>query len=463
MAGATLPPDSNVHFNPYPTRSGKGKFYLARIGRKITGSAPVAKRFTKDADARRWIIDEVAKFEDRLKRHGEASAELTPQQYSAAMVAIKALGDCPASTFSDLAEFWVAAGRPATTEFREFTERVRKLGKNPWPELVRGLAYFTEHCPEAKDQKTVTSVFEHWLALKTGKAVRLRDRSKTGPAAKTLSEQDRQGASDYTRGMRTTLKRFAKTFGHALFHAVNADQCQTWLDNQAVKNNSKRHYVKDLNTIWNWAVKPMKFAKVNPWPEVNMPPKDSIFIGILTPWDCLKLLRVAATNPRYHRMLASLVCNLLGGVRAKESTRLKWHHIRLTGRRPLINLAADVAKTRHRRVVKLSANAVKWLELVPLDMRHGKIRPGDWDKLFAALRQEAGVLIYPRNCLRHSYASYHASIHGETRTAEQLGHCDLGTIKEHYQENVLPEEADAFWAMVPETTDAELELMLKAA
>jgi hypothetical protein len=52
---ASLPQDCAIHFNPYATASGKGKFYLARIGRKLTGAKPLAKRFEKEADARQWV------------------------------------------------------------------------------------------------------------------------------------------------------------------------------------------------------------------------------------------------------------------------------------------------------------------------------------------------------------------------------------------------------------------------
>jgi integrase len=264
------------------------------------------------------------------------------------------------------------------------------------------------------------------------------------------------------RGMRSSMNKLVAAFGPRLFHTLTAPELQKWLWELPHGNNTRRHLAKDFHTVWEWAVLKLSCAKVNPWPAVEVPDKDTVKIGILTPHECFLLLR-AALAPEFFGLLPGLVCCLLAGVRPKECARLRWDHIRLGTRRPIINLTAEVAKTRHRRVVHLSASAVLWLSLIPEHQRTGKIKAGDWTHMFPALRRHAGVHGFSRNCLRHSYASYHASVHGEVRTAEQLGHTNLGTIKSHYQENVMPEEADVFWAITPKSTWKAMEKILRAA
>jgi integrase len=66
--------------------------------------------------------------------------------------------------------------------------------------------------------------------------------------------------------------------------------------------------------------------------------------------------------------------------------------------------------------------------------------------LFEAARQAAGIISWPANALRHSFASYHlAHYQDAAKTALQLGHTESGTLFRHYRELVTQQEAAAFW------------------
>jgi integrase len=463
-----LPKDTSVHFNPYPTKRGVGKFFLAKIGKKLTGSKKLVQRFEKKGDAERWIHEQVQVLEERIIRHGEAAAELDPVQYSSALLASRTLGECASSTMTDLAELYVASQRPKPAAIRNLTERLKKLGNDPLEVVDRALTYFFAHCPDPENQRTVRQAFERWLSNKAGRPVSLLDnvvfpRPKRRKRKAGDNQKQRTSLSAYLRGMKATMRIFAEQYADFPFHAVNVDMAQTWLNGLDAKANSKRHYRKDLLTIWNWGVERMRYAKVNPWLGVEPPNADPLAIGILQPQECLRLLVAASSNPKYIRLLARLVCCLFAGIRTAEVKRLRWEHIRLNTRKPVITVEASVAKTKHRRVVHLSRSAVAWLRLVPKELTNGRVGTHHWDELFGEMRRSVGVTKFPRNCLRHSFASYHASIHGEVKTAEQLGHTDLKTIKEHYQELVMPELADAFWMIGPGTTEVDIQKMLAAA
>jgi len=59
---------------------------------------------------------------------------------------------------------------------------------------------------------------------------------------------------------------------------------------------------------------------------------------------------------------------------------------------------------------------------------------------------------WPQNGLRHSFASYRlAACHDAPRVASELGHTSPQMLYSTYRELVLPEEADRYWRLVPES------------
>jgi len=64
----------------------------------------------------------------------------------------------------------------------------------------------------------------------------------------------------------------------------------------------------------------------------------------------------------------------------------------------------------------------------------------------------AGLVRWPKNGLRHSFASYRlAAIHDAPRVASELGHTSPHMLYSTYRELVLPEEAQRYWKIVPAT------------
>jgi integrase len=66
------------------------------------------------------------------------------------------------------------------------------------------------------------------------------------------------------------------------------------------------------------------------------------------------------------------------------------------------------------------------------------------------VREAAGLLKWPNNGLRHSFASYRlAAIHDAPRVAAELGHTSPQMLYSTYRELVLPEEAERYWKIAP--------------
>ena len=73
------------------------------------------------------------------------------------------------------------------------------------------------------------------------------------------------------------------------------------------------------------------------------------------------------------------------------------------------------------------------------------------------MRKAAKLARWPKNGLRHGYASYRlAATHDAPRVAAELGHTSPQMLYSTYREVVLPQEADRYWNLVPEVKAANV-------
>jgi integrase len=89
--------------------------------------------------------------------------------------------------------------------------------------------------------------------------------------------------------------------------------------------------------------------------------------------------------------------------------------------------------------------------LLPHRQLKGNVTPAnDFKDLFERTRTLAGIVDWPQNALRHSFASYHlAHFKNAASTALELGHHDSRVTFAHYRELVKPKEAARYWKLKP--------------
>jgi integrase len=96
----------------------------------------------------------------------------------------------------------------------------------------------------------------------------------------------------------------------------------------------------------------------------------------------------------------------------------------------------------------MQPNLREWLR--PYASIIGPVVPVNARKKLDTVRQAAGLTRWPRNGLRHSFASYRmAAIQDAPRVASELGHTSPQMLYSTYRELVLPEEAERYWKIVP--------------
>jgi integrase len=146
-------------------------------------------------------------------------------------------------------------------------------------------------------------------------------------------------------------------------------------------------------------------------------------------------------------VLPMLAIGAFAGVRDAEIKRLDWHEIDLA--RGHIEIKAAKAKSARRRIIPIQPNLAGWLR--PYAGRSGRVVPVGARRKLDRVREEAGLSRWPKNGLRHSFASYRlAAIHDAPRVAAELGHTSPQMLYSTYWELVLPEEAERYWKTAPE-------------
>lgn len=151
------------------------------------------------------------------------------------------------------------------------------------------------------------------------------------------------------------------------------------------------------------------------------------------------------------------------GIRDSAIKKLQWSDIDLeTGTIHVRGVNAKSAKSRH---VEVSENLRKWIE--PMIKKSGPVWPKNGRALHDQAKLKAGFSNpetlsekqkeersdwqrWPKNGLRHSYASYHLAFHKDAANlALNMGHQDTSLIFKHYRALVTQEAAALYWEIIP--------------
>jgi len=250
-------------------------------------------------------------------------------------------------------------------------------------------------------------------------------------------------SAKYIGMLRLYLKRFCRDFGERPVAGIGPEELDNWLRSLPGSPKTRADYRANIGVLFSYAAR-RRMIDFNPIaftakPKlIDRPPE--IFMV-----DELRALLEAAqrTEPSVVPMLA---IGAFAGLREAEIKRLEWSEVDLA--RGHIEVKAAKAKSARRRLVPIQANLALWL-------RHysglvGQVVPDAARGKLDRVRKDAGLARWPKNGLRHSFASYRlAAIHDAPRVASELGHTTPQLLYSTYRELVRPEEAERYWKIAP--------------
>jgi integrase len=263
-------------------------------------------------------------------------------------------------------------------------------------------------------------------------------------AQEVFETKRKDGVSEkYLVNMRYYFKRFVRDFGSRIIAGITVEELDNWLRSLPGSPQNRLNFRTNISVLFNYAVK-RRMIDSNPVaftakPRlIDRPPE--IFAV-----DELRSLLVAASAAE-PLVLPMLAIGAFAGLREAEIQRLDWLEIDLA--RGHIEVTAAKAKSARRRIVPIQPNLAAWLR--PYASMRGPVVPAGARRKLDQVCKAAGLLKWPNNGLRHSFASYRlAAIHDAPRVSAELGHTSPQMLYSTYREVVRPEEADRYWRIRP--------------
>lgn len=275
------------------------------------------------------------------------------------------------------------------------------------------------------------------------------DNHKIHSQSKTVSEVVKEildknttlGFKKLTMEVKTAvLNKFCRNFGDKLISEIQPKEIELWLNSDTTwTNQTKINYHRYLTAVWNYAKK-HGYCIDNPLHKIEKPVLEDKPVEILTVEQARLLIQLVSRDPK---LLAFVVVGLFAGLRISELDKLTWEEIDLgTG---LIEVTAAKSKTRARRHVTISENLRNHLAFIPV-LPSGPITYPKVQRNYKLKSFLKGKLKLPKNCMRHSYASYFLALHKDAaKTSHELGHSDPSMLFAHYRALVSEAQAKEYW------------------
>lgn len=226
---------------------------------------------------------------------------------------------------------------------------------------------------------------------------------------------------------------------------------------RAAAPNTRKQYVLLLKSVFKYAVqRGMLDEARNAARNVEPPKVKRTEPETLAVDDVRKVMRHVAKTPALHAFIPALAVGLFCGARLAERCRMRYRDTNVKGQ---IFLSCDITKTNLDRYVKPQPVFTAWMDFAKahgVDMSaQAFIISGDTEtqrkdahnRALKAISDATGVS-FPKNCIRHSAATYMAAKMGMAATADQLGH-DEGMLASHYRHAVTRGEAEAYFQLTP--------------
>ena len=281
------------------------------------------------------------------------------------------------------------------------------------------------------------------------RGVRLRGMDLSRAGCEFLELKEREGIShDSWLRYKKLLERLGSAFPGARVDEFDGVCLTGWLESlrasdgrvfEAVTRNNWRTWAKAFFEFCKrrgWVVE-NPVGLVPRWREVERP------VGILSPEEGARLFAANGGRPCVGR----LALEAFAGLRYSSAKRIRREQINFEDRG--IVLPGEDLKTRRRVYVDgFPENLWGWLEAAPVGCWDLTERQYQEEKRLAFVRAGIG---HPKNCLRHSFATYHVALVGNVgKTATLLCHTNLATLNRFYRGNATRREGGEWFEIRPD-------------
>jgi integrase len=255
-------------------------------------------------------------------------------------------------------------------------------------------------------------------------------------------------SAKYSRDLKEAQESM-RAFDERLIVEISAPEIDKALSGFAPSTRNAK--LRVLRAIFNLGIKRGYLAE-NPIARLDFAELDTGEVEVFTVDQTDALLKAAL---RYDpELLPFFVFGFFCGIRPDgELQKLEWSRVHLADKQ--IVIPPEIAKTKRRRFVDISDNAITWLEAYRKKGGSfaGKVVPlakSLLAKRRRALQSKAKVEKWIQQGMRHSFCSYWLMKHEDAnKLVLQSGHTDADTMWERYHRGVTKVNAKKFWAIRP--------------
>lgn len=273
------------------------------------------------------------------------------------------------------------------------------------------------------------------------------------------AKEEKGKALRTVQSYRQCLASLSRMHGERLVHELTAEDVRAWLDAQGWGARSWNGALGFVRTFLSWCLRPdVGHASRNVALGIERRTEETAEeIGTLELWECEALLKEARRQAIDEggvkwKLLSFVVIGLFGGLRRAELERLQQGDVNLEERTVIVRAAH--AKTRQRRVVELSENAVTWLDGINSHRSTTKegerMCPANLKRMWPAFWKSCGLKEWKNNAMRHTFASMHLAMWSdEAKLQTLMGHESGPMLHRHYKALKTKKEAERFWGLRP--------------
>lgn len=330
------------------------------------------------------------------------------------------------------------------TWFDDFIEQREANGVNFMATFdAREWARWLEFKREVGPDADLMQIAVDWKRRKLDSKVPFPEASKRYLAARE-AEGMGNGSFLHAKG---DLKRMDEFFGKETLAEVTPDRVReliAWLTKiKKFSTHTVRGHRKRLCALFNWA-KREKLVVDNPCESVAAPVWVEEEVSILSIKDVGEVFKTAWKQRK--SCVAKLALEAFAGLRFSSAAQVVKEDVNFAEKG--VTLPAAKIKTRRRHYIEgLPDNLWVWLTAAPSEA--WTITPRQYMQAKSDVFRLAGVK-NPGNVLRHSFCSYHVSLHADAaRTAVILCHASPRTLYQHYRGKATAADAKNYFGIVP--------------
>jgi integrase len=263
-----------------------------------------------------------------------------------------------------------------------------------------------------------------------------------------FAESKQLKSPKYQKEIRLAKGTFETLLSRKVCDVTHDDIESSLLRLSAGARNAK---LRRLRSVFNLAIR-RKWTKENPVSALDFADTPLKEVEVFPVDTIARMLEGALDHDL--EFLPYRVFGFFCGIRpGGELERLDWSDVRMAEK--LVVLRGGIAKTRRKRFIELSDNAIEWLAEYqarggPME---GLIAPWSEDARHRKNRrnyQAAGIKKWIQQGARHSYCSYWLALHKDAnKLVLQSGHTNADTMWTRYHAGVTESAAKKFWAIRP--------------